>query len=94
MNSSHNSANKIKLGVKEPEKPEKEENPAQHSSITTNHMENNFHLSNKKAIFYNMKIYCESLNIETYGILPVTFHIKEGINDKEFQKFEELYKDA
>ena len=41
-----------------------------------------------------MKIYCESLNIETYGILPVTVHIKEGINDKEFQKFEELYKDA
>jgi hypothetical protein len=27
LNSSHNSANKIKLGVKEPEKPEKEENP-------------------------------------------------------------------
>jgi len=29
--------------------------------ITTNHQENNFHLSNKKAIYYNMKIYYESI---------------------------------
>ena len=28
--------------------------------ITTNHQENNYHLSNKKAIYYNMKIYYES----------------------------------
>lgn len=28
--------------------------------ITYNHMENNFHLSNKKALYYNMKIYYES----------------------------------
>lgn len=57
-------------------------------------MENNYHLSNKKALFYNMKVYCEALQIETFSILPVTFHIKEGINDKEFIKFEEIYKEA
>lgn len=26
----------------------------------TSHMENNYHLSNKKAIYYNMKIYYEA----------------------------------
>jgi len=38
----------------------KEENVTSHSLRTTNHMENNFHLSNKKAIYYNMKIYYEA----------------------------------
>lgn len=33
-----------------------------HSIITCNHMENNFHLSNKKAIYYNMKLYYELTN--------------------------------
>jgi hypothetical protein len=28
---------------------------------TCNHMENNYHLSNKKALFYNLKIYYEAL---------------------------------
>jgi tubulin--tyrosine ligase len=32
-----------------------------HSVLTYNHMENNFHLSNKKAIYYNMKIFYESI---------------------------------
>jgi len=31
-----------------------------HNMITYNHMENNFHLSNKKALYYNMKIYYDS----------------------------------
>ena len=57
-------------------------------------MENNYHLSNKKAIFYNMKVYCEALKIDTFSMIPITFHIKEGVNDKEFQKFEDLYKEA
>ena len=46
-----------KLGGDEAET--KEENVSSHSFRTTNHMENNFHLSNKKAIYYNMKIYYE-----------------------------------
>jgi hypothetical protein len=32
-----------------------------HHMITYNHQENNFHLSNKKALYYNMKIYYESI---------------------------------
>lgn len=55
-------------------------------------MENNFHLSNKKAIYYNMKVYYEAIGQEWYNVLPLTFHIKEGVNDKEFAKFTEIFK--
>jgi hypothetical protein len=56
-------------------------------------MENNFHLSNKKALYYNMKIYYESTGQDWFGVLPLTFHIKEGPNDKEFLKFTDIFKD-
>jgi hypothetical protein len=36
------------------------ENITSHSFRITNHIENNFHLSNKKAIYYNMKVYYEA----------------------------------
>lgn len=61
--------------------------------ITYSHMENNFHLSNKKALFYNMKIYYDSIGQDCFGVLPLTFHIKEGPHDKEFVRFQELVKD-
>lgn len=56
-------------------------------------MENNFHLSNKKALYYNMKIYYDSTGQDWCGVLPLTFHIKEGPSDKEFQRFMEVFKD-
>ena len=37
-----------------------EENVTSHAIRTTNHMENNFHLSNKKALYYNMLVYYEA----------------------------------
>ena len=55
-------------------------------------MENNFHLSNKKAIYYNMKVYYEAIGTEWFSVLPLTFHVKEGSNDKEFLKFSEVFK--
>lgn len=61
--------------------------------ITYSHIENNFHLSNKKALFYNMKIYYDSIGQDCFGVLPLTFHIKEGPHDKEFVRFQELFKD-
>jgi len=42
------------------EEEKKEENITSHHMTTANHQESNFHLSNKKAIYYNMKIYYES----------------------------------
>jgi hypothetical protein len=44
-------------------------------------MDCNYHLSNKKAIFYNMKVYYEALGKDYFKHLPLTFHIKEGLND-------------
>jgi tubulin---tyrosine ligase len=54
-------------------------------------MENNFHLSNKKAIYYNMKVYYDATKQDTFDYLPLTFHIKEGLSDREFEKFEMCY---
>ena len=71
---------------------ELEKLPTSHSVITYSHMENNFHLSNKKAIYYNMKIYYEAIGQDWWRVLPLTFHIKEGPNDKEFLKFQEVFK--
>ena len=54
-------------------------------------MENNFHLSNKKAIYYNMKQYYEVTKQNPWEFIPLTFHIKEGVNDKEYAKFLEVF---
>ena len=59
----------------------KEENHTSHNSIIYSKMENNYHLSNKKAIYYNMKVYYEAVGKEYFQTLPLTFHIKEGLND-------------
>jgi hypothetical protein len=73
---------------------EKEENVTSHNLLVYGKHENNYHLSNKKAIYYNMKVYCEAIGIEYHNYLPLTFHIKEGLNDPQFLKFEQLYSDA
>ena len=57
-----------------------------------NHLEGNFHLSNKKALFYNMKNLCEHTNEDLWEYLPQTFHVKDGVTDKEFIRFEKYYK--
>lgn len=62
--------------------------------MTYGKQENNYHLSNKKALYYNMRIYYEALGIEYHTQLPLTFHIKEGLSDPQFQKFEHIYQDA
>ena len=79
-----------RVGLKD-EDGHKEENITSHSLSTTNHQENNFHLSNKKAIYYNMKVYYEAINQNTFDVLPLTYHIKDGLADREFSKFEETY---
>lgn len=71
---------------------DKDKRETSHNIITYNHMENNFHLSNKKALYYNMKIYYESTGQDWFTVLPLTFHIKDGVNDKEFQKFTDVFK--
>jgi hypothetical protein len=86
----HSSGNKGLKGKKD-EKEEKEENPTQHGVISTNHQDCNFHLSNKKAIYYNMKVYYESTGQHTFDYLPLTYHITEGVLSKEFEKFSNIF---
>ncbi len=57
-----------------------------------NHLENNWNLSNKKAMFFNLKNYYFSLKQNPFENIPLTFHIKEGLNDPEYVKFLENYK--
>lgn len=57
-----------------------------------NKLENNFHLSNKCALFYNMKRYYEAINRDPFEVIPLTFHVKSGIDDNEFIKFQTLFK--
>ena len=52
-----------------------------------NRLEDNFHLSNKKALFWNMSEYYKSLNKSPWDALPITFHIENGLNDLEYSKF-------
>lgn len=38
-----------------------------------------------------MKVYYEATNQCTFDMLPLTYHIKDGLADKEFVKFEETF---
>ena len=40
-----------------------------------NRLEDNFHLTNKKALFWNLKAYYQYINKNPYDVLPLTFHI-------------------
>jgi tubulin---tyrosine ligase len=54
------------------------------SSKVYNKLEDNYHLSNKKALFLNMKYYYEACGQDPYCALPMTFHVKTGLDDPEF----------
>lgn len=59
-----------------------------------NHLEDNFNLSNKKALFYNMKKYLDLLGTDPFTVIPLTFHIKretELEQDIEFQTFKKEF---
>ena len=58
-----------------------------------NKLEHNYHLSNKKALFYNLVNYYKALNKDPFDVTPLTFHIKTGEYDPEFEKFQEKFKE-
>ena len=91
-NQASSGAKKLK-GKKDDKEEEKEENVTNHGTMYYSKMANNYHLSNKKAIFYNMKVYYEAIGKDYFKSMPLTFHIKEGLNDSQFFKFEQLYHD-
>ena len=49
-----------------------------------NKLEDNYHLSNKKALFLNMRFYYEAIGQDPFNTLPITFHIKKGLDDPEY----------
>jgi tubulin---tyrosine ligase len=56
-----------------------------------NKLEDNYHLANKKALLLNMKNYCEAVGEDPFDALPVTFHVKSGLDDPEFKRFTQYY---
>jgi tubulin monoglycylase TTLL3/8 len=59
--------------------------------LVHNHLENNFFLGNKKAMFYNLKQYYELIHDNVFNYLPLTFHIKNGTNDIQYKRFQMYY---
>ena len=71
------------------------------SIVMHNHLENNWNLSNKKALFMNLKVkipliqnYFKAKNINPFEYIPITFHV-EKVGDKEYENFiEEFHRRA
>ena len=56
-----------------------------------NKLVDNFHLSNKKAMFLNIRLYYEAMGKDVFNAVPMTFHIKDGLDDPEFSRFRAFY---
>lgn len=54
---------------------------------THNKLEQTYHLANKKALYINLKKYCDVMSLPLFDRVPLTFHIKSGPDDPEFQNF-------
>lgn len=64
-----------------------------HADTAYNHLECNYHLCNKKALFYNMKALAEFKGEDPFQDIPLTFHVKDNLTDPEYTKFESYYTD-
>ena len=53
-----------------------------------NKIEHNYHLSNKKALYYNLVRYYKALDMDPFEYIPLTFHVKTGETDTAFEEFE------
>lgn len=49
-----------------------------------NHLVNNYILGNKKALFNTMSNYYKDTGENVFDYLPLTFHIKEGLEDAKY----------
>jgi len=49
-----------------------------------NHLINNYVIGNKKALFNTMSNYYKEMNLNVFDFLPLTFHIKDGLEDKKY----------
>lgn len=56
-----------------------------------NRLDDNYHLSNKKALFFNMDQYYKQIGEDPFSVLPLTFHIEKGLKDPEFDRFRSCF---
>lgn len=59
--------------------------------VVHNHLEHNYFIGNKKALFYHMKKYYELKELNLSDALPLTFHIIKGVEDPEYRQFLRKY---
>ena len=57
-----------------------------------NHLEFNYFIGNKKALFYSLKQYYDLQKKNVFEIIPLTFHIKAGTTDPQYENFIREYK--
>ena len=50
-------------------------------------------MSNKKALYYNMRTYFECLGENPFNYIPLTYHIQEGSSDPQFDLFNRKFDD-
>ena len=55
-----------------------------HEQKVHNHLINNYILGNKKALFNTMSNYYKENKEDVFSYLPLTFHIKDGLEDKKY----------
>ena len=55
-----------------------------------NHLEFHWHISNKKALYYNLKKYYEAINKNPFEYIPLTFHVQKD-GDNEWNNFEKAF---
>jgi hypothetical protein len=58
---------------------------------THNKLERTYHLANKKALYINLRQYCEATGQSLFDKVPLTFHIKTGSEDPEFTSFVQAF---
>jgi hypothetical protein len=56
-----------------------------------NHLVNNYVIGNKKALFNTMASYYRETQQEVFAFLPLTFHITNGMDDKNYFDFLKYY---
>ena len=63
-------------------------------TLIYNRLEDNYHLSNKKALFLNVSTYYRAMGINPFEVaIPLTFNVKTPHNgDAEYIRFTRAYK--
>lgn len=56
-----------------------------------NHLINNYIIGNKKALFNTMSNYYTEIGEDVFSYLPLTFHIRQGLEDQSYFKFLKYY---